>query len=303
MPIGRIVPGVDFANRAVAAHCGVPGSKALWLLWVAVDPSEVQRNNLSIAWGFFPVQTGVSVPNELREPLFWRTPAIAVVSGGSANGSLLRASTSRANGSDDAPPRIVVVTVGAMVDPINAGVGGRDSTDPSLRLDALLCLIKHIAKTRATRTASASGIPRPMASLPEEESPEPESLVSVVARLAGVDCELAVMVTNEVTVADDGTAEGADADVDTDEADADAGTDVDADAAVVVAADVVGPSLLVRYSCTSLGKEVNQLGFFPSRNSDHKMAETSGKFVAAICLKDEGIAVKRTSAKDSLLCE
>ncbi|KAK6069810.1 hypothetical protein SCUP515_08823 [Seiridium cupressi] len=227
--------------------------------------------------------------------------SIAVVSGGSANGSLLRASTSRANGSDDAPPRIVVVTVGAMVDPINAGVGGRDSTDPSLRLDALLCLIKHIARTRATRTATASGIPRPMASLPEEESPEPESLVSVVTRLAGVDCELAVMVTKEVTVADVGTAEGADADVGTDEADADAGTDVDPEAAVVVAADVVGPSLLVKYSCTSLGKEVNQLGFFPSRNSDHKMAETSGRFVAAICLNDEGIAVKRTSAKDSLL--
>ncbi|KAK9424818.1 hypothetical protein SUNI508_13406 [Seiridium unicorne] len=228
--------------------------------------------------------------------------SIAVVSGGSANGSLLRASTSRANGSDDAPPRIVVVTVGAMVDPINAGVGGRDSTDPSLRLDDLLCLIKHIAKTRATRTATASGMPRPMASLPEEESPEPESLVLVVARLARVDCELAVMVTREVTVADVGTAEGADADVGTDEADADAGTDVDPDAAVVVvAADVVGPSLLVKYSCTSLGKEVNQLGFFPSRNSDHKMAETSGRFVAAICLNDEGIPVKRASAKDSLL--
>lgn len=197
----------------------------------------------------------------------------------------------RANGSDEYPPRIDVVLVCAMVDPRNAGVGGRDSTDPCLRLDALLCLIKHTAKTRVTSKATASGTPRPTASLPEEESPDPESLASVAVIIADVGCELAVMVTKEVTVADVGTAEVADDGAD---------TDVDSDAAVVAASVAVGPSLLVRYSCTSLGKDVNQLGFFPSRNSNHNIADTSGRFVAAICLKDEGIAVKRTSAKDSL---
>jgi hypothetical protein len=125
------------------------------------------------------------------------------------------------------------------------------------------------------------------------------------------------MVTKDVTVVDVGMAEGADGDADTD-VDSDPAVDsnpavdfdpavdsdpaVESDLAVVAAAVVVGPSLLVRYSCTSLGKDANQLGFFPSRNSDHNIADTCGRFVAAICLKDEGIAVKRTSAKDSLHC-
>lgn len=44
---------------------------------------------------------------------------------------------------------------------------------------------------------------------------------------------------------------------------------------------------------------MNQLGFFPSRKSDHRMADAFDRSVAAICAKDWGTAVKMISAKES----
>lgn len=50
----------------------------------------------------------------------------------------------------------------------------------------------------------------------------------------------------------------------------------------------------------SVGKAVNQAGFDPSRNSDQRIWETAGMFVAAISRRDSGNAVSRTTSRDML---